>query len=275
MKCSTEIQSIARIVGMEKAVALCAEAGFDGWDFSMFDLWKRGWSAGEYLRFARELRRIGLDGGIVCNQAHAPHPVCDPAVRGWLRQAIECTAEAGGEICVIHPDDNLGPEQNAEMYLELLPFAKDCGVKLATENMWNWDQEKDRSSFAACATGESFVQHVDLVKDPWLVACLDIGHAQMRGSGEGAVKMIHALGHRLRALHIHDNDCHHDCHQIPFSMRIDYGPIVEALRAVGYPGWFTLEAYRYLQGRTEETVFEGVKKLRESVGRIEEAFLRI
>ena len=148
-------------------------------------------------------------------------------------------------------------------------------MKLATENMWNWDSETDQSAPAACSTAESFVQHVDLVDDPWLVACLDIGHAQMRGSGEGAVRMIHALGRRLRALHIHDNDCHHDCHQIPFSMRIDYGPIVEALKTVGYPGWFTLEAYRYLEGRTEENVFEGVKKLRESVARIEEAFLQI
>ena len=275
MKTSTEIQSIARIAGMEKAVALCAEAGFDGWDFSMFDLWKKSWSDGQYRRLARELRQIGLDHGIVCNQAHAPHPVWDPGVRGFLKQAIEYTAEAGGGICVIHPDDNRSPEENAEMYRELLPLAKDCGVKLATENMWNWDHEKDRSAFAACATGASFVEHVDLVNDPWLVACLDIGHAQMRGSGEGAVRMIHALGRRLQALHIHDNDCHHDCHQIPFSMDIDFRAVVKALQEVGYGGWFTLEAYRYLVGRTEETVFEGVKNLRDSVARLEDMFLRI
>lgn len=287
MKLSTEIQSISKIVGMEKAVELCAKAGFDGWDFSLFDMCRIDWSTrlplndpnplngGEYLRFARELKRIGLDNGIVCNQSHAPHPVGVSAVRDCLKRAIECTAEAGGEICVIHPDDNRTPEENAEMYRELLPFAKDCGVRIATENMWNWDDEKDQSAFAACATAESFREHVDLLDDPWLVACLDIGHAQMRGSGEGAAKMLRALGHRVQALHIHDNDCRHDCHQIPFSMDIDFHGVVEALKEIGYSGWFTLEAYRYLEGHTKENVFEGVKKLRESVARIETDFLSL
>lgn len=287
MKLSTEIQSISKIVGMEKAVELCAKAGFDGWDFSLFDMCRIDWSTrlplnapnplngGEYLRFARELKKIGLDNGIVCNQSHAPHPVGVPAVRGFLKRAIECTAEAGGKICVIHPDDNRTPEENAEMYRELLPFAKGCGVRIATENMWNWDEEKDQSSFAACATAESFIRHVDLLDDPWLVACLDIGHAQMRGSGEGAARMLRALGYRVQALHIHDNDCRHDCHQIPFSMDIDFHGVVEALKEIGYSGWFTLEAYRYLEGHTKENVFEGVKKLRESVARLEEMFLRM
>ena len=74
------------------------------------------------------------------------------------------------------------------MYLELLPFAKECGVKIATENMWNWDAQKDESSFAACATSESFLAHLDAVNDDYLVACLDIGHAEMRGSGSGAAE---------------------------------------------------------------------------------------
>ena len=38
MKISTEIASIAKITGMEKAVELTAKAGFDAWDFSMFDM---------------------------------------------------------------------------------------------------------------------------------------------------------------------------------------------------------------------------------------------
>ena len=44
-------------------------------------------------------------------------------------------AEAGGKICIIHPDNDKSAAENAEMYLELLPFAKDCGVKIATEKM--------------------------------------------------------------------------------------------------------------------------------------------
>lgn len=285
MKLSTEIQSIANLVGMEKAVELCGAAGFDGWDFSLYDMCRIDWgtmrplaapnplNGPEYLKFARRLKQIGLDNGIVCNQSHAPHPVGVPAVRECLKRAIECTAEAGGMICVIHPDDNKTPEENAEMYAQLLPFAKECGVKIATENMWNWDNARDQSVFAACATGESFVRHIDLLNDGDLVACLDIGHAEMRGSGEGAAKMIRALGHRLQALHIHDNDRWHDCHQLPGSMDIDYGPVISALREIGYPGWFTLEAYRFLEAYTPENVLEGVKRLRESAAKLEAEFM--
>lgn len=40
MKISTEIASAAALVGEEKAVEYTAKAGFDAWDFSMFDMCK-------------------------------------------------------------------------------------------------------------------------------------------------------------------------------------------------------------------------------------------
>lgn len=284
MKISTEIGSISKIVGMKNAVLLCAKAGFDAWDFSMFDMCRINWSTRlplqsknelngpQYLKFARELKKIGLDNGIVCNQSHAPFPVDVPAVRGFLKRAIECTAEAGGEICVIHPDNNKTAEENAEMYHELLPFAKSCGVKIATENMWGWDREKDQSAFAACATGEDFKKHLALINDEFFVACLDLGHAEMRGSGNGAAHMIKTLGHHLQALHIHDNDRWHDSHQIPFSMQIDFSAIVKALKEIHYQGYFTLEADQFLKNYTEENVLEGVVKLKESAKKLAEMF---
>ena len=284
MKISTEIASIAKHVGEHKAVELCAKAGFDGWDFSMFQM---GLYNGEtdscypsdhplcgsnYLKFARELRKIGEDNGICCNQSHAPFPVRCKDIFDRLPRAIECTAEAGGEICVIHPDNNKTPEENAEMYWQLLPFAKSCGVKIATENMWNWDNETGYSSFAACATSESFCKHIEVVNDDAFVACLDIGHAEMKGSGSGAANMIHALGNKLQALHIHDNDCHHDSHQIPFSMDIDFAAIVKALKEIGYCGWFTLEADCYLKKFDSATVFRGVQDLVASAKKLVKIF---
>ena len=126
MKISTETHSIARIVGEEKAVEYIAKAGFDAWDFSLFALnGKAGESThpltgNNYLSFMRNLKQIGLDNGIVCNQTHAPYPAEDPDVRSYLKRAIECTAEAGGSICVIHPYEGGTPEKNAEFYLELM-----------------------------------------------------------------------------------------------------------------------------------------------------------
>ena len=273
MKISTEIASAARIVGEEKSIELYAKSGFDAWDFSMFAMCRYNWqtatcspnshplAGNQYLQFARQLKQVGLDNGIHCNQSHAPFPVSCPEIRSYLKRAIECTAEAGGSICVIHPDNNKSPEENAEMYWELLPFAKDCNVKIATENMWNWDNEKNQSSFAACATGESFCRHMEVVNDPCFVACLDLGHAEMCGSGDGAVNMIRALGHHLQALHIHDNDRRLDSHQIPFSMNIDFDTVVAALKEIGYSGYFTLEADTYLRDFDHENIFDGTKNL--------------
>lgn len=284
MKTSTEIRTAARIIGMEKAVELYAKAGFDAWDFTMIDMCRvdkktmlplpveNKMNGSQYLAFARELRKIGLDNGIVCNQSHAPFPVKAPAVHDFLKRAIECTAEAGGKICVIHPDNDKSAEENAELFLELLPFAKGCGIKIATENMWNWDNEKKESSFAACATGEDFKKHIDIVGDDSFVACLDIGHAEMRGSGDGAVNMIRTLGHRIEALHIHDNDRHYDSHQIPFSMDVDFTSIVKALKEIDYKGYFTLEADNYLNDYTEENVFEGMQNLAKSAMKLADMF---
>ena len=280
MKISTEIHSSARIIGEEKAIEYLAKAGFDAWDFSMFSMCKydRGTrtllenshplAGNEYLRFSRNLKRIGLDNGIVCNQSHAPFPTSCKEIRSYCKRAIECTAEAGGKICIIHPDNNKSPEENAEFYFELLPFAKEHGVKIATENMWNWDKENEESCFAACATPDSFCQHIDIVGSEWFVACLDIGHAEMRGSNTSAVQMIKALGSRLQALHIHDNDQWHDSHQIPFSMNIDFVAIVDALKEINYKGYFTLEADQYLKNYTEENIFEGIKKLADSAKKL-------
>ena len=100
MKISTEIKPPSRLVAPGKAVELVAKAGFDAWDFSMFDM-HDGPHAGteplmgaNYLSFARKLKQIGLDHGIICNQSHAPFPSEAPHVRPYLQRAIECTAEA-------------------------------------------------------------------------------------------------------------------------------------------------------------------------------------
>ena len=284
MKTSTEIESVAKLIGEERAVEYVAKAGFDAWDFTMRTLCPYDWenhsviasdhplAGSDYLKFARRLKQIGLDNGIVCNQSHAPYPVYCPEIRSALKKAIECTAEAGGEICVVHPDNNKSHEENAELFLELLPFAKECGVKIATENMWNWDNEKNCSSFAACATSESFNAHLDAVDDDYFIACLDIGHAEMRGSGSGAVNMIRALGPRLGALHIHDNDKWGDCHRMPFTMDINFDEVVAALKEVGYAGYFTLEADQHFKTYTIETAFDGMKLLANSARRLADMF---
>ena len=284
MKVSTQIEKGSLLLGEERTIELIAKAGFDAWDFSMFTMCDYDWDSGclrenshplagnDYLAFARRLKRIGLDNGIVCNQSHAPFPTRVKPIRDHLKRAIECTAEAGGEICVIHPDNNKSAEENAEMYFELLPFAKDHGVKIATENMWNWNHEKDCAREAACSHHDDFKAHIEAVNDPFFVACLDIGHAEMKGLDTDAVKMIHTLGSSLQAIHIHDNDLWHDSHQIPFSMDIDFTKVVKALKDIGYSGYFTLEADSFLKAFNADNMAEGIKDLYNAVRKLADMF---
>ncbi len=276
MRISTEIGSISKIISERKAVEYVARAGFDAWDFSMLsNMCKYDWESKtllpnahplggkDYLGYARELKKIGLDNGIVCNQSHAPFPLSCMEIRSYLKRAIECTAEAGGKTCVIHPHNDYSPEQNAEIYLELLPFAKDCGVKIATENMWNWDYDKNEATSAACSSPESFKAHLDAVNDDFFVACVDVGHAEMRGLNTSAPQMIEHLGSKVAALHLHDNDLHNDSHELPFELNMDFDAILKSLKRINYKGDFTLEAGMYLEnkGYTEQNVLSGLKEM--------------
>lgn len=286
MKISTEINSAARIVGEQKAIELYGKAGFDCWDFSMFKMCRWDWGRNcpvnedhplkgdNYLAFARELRKIGESYGMECNQSHAPFPSDKPEVKKYLMRSIECTAEAGGKICIIHPVNNWDEQRNAEFYFELLPFAKEHGVKIATENMWNWTKENglDQAAPAACSNAESFNAQLDAVNDEFFTACLDIGHAEMMKSDANAPDMIRALGKRLGALHIHDNDRWKDLHQIPFAGSIDWNAVVKALRDVDYKGEFTLEADTYLNAFNAENIESGVKNLADAARKLVEMF---
>jgi sugar phosphate isomerase/epimerase len=283
MKISTEIYSSARHIGEEKAIELLAKAGFDCWDFSMFEMARIDWSTYQlkesnhplakpnYVDFAKKLKKVADDCGIECNQSHAPFPTRAVGLDN-IRRAIECTDIAGGKICVVHPDNNFTAEQNAEIFNELLPFAKEHNVKIATENMWNWKANAPRGCPAACSLAEDFKKHIDIIDDDFFVACLDIGHAEMRGSGSGAVNMIKTLGHRLQALHIHDNDQWRDRHGLPFSMNIDFNAVVKALKEIDYKGYFTLEADSFLMDYTQENVFDGVVKMQESARKLADMF---
>lgn len=256
---STEIYSATATLGEERAVEAVAKAGFDAWDFSLFhSIVKYDWETGvstpanhplagsNYLAFARQLKRIGEDNGIFCNQSHAPFPISCKAIEDNLKRCLELTAEAGGKICVIHPNNNKSPEENAETYFKLLPFAKQVGVKIATENMWNWNSEKGHAVSAACSHHDDFLAHIKAVNDDYLVACLDLGHAEMKGLDTSITQMVKTLGSNLQALHIHDNDKLNDKHWLPYTMDIDFTAAAKALKEIGYKGEFTMEADAYI-----------------------------
>ena len=273
MKISTEIESVVLHLGESKGLEALAKAGFDGWDFSLFPICNYDKAtrtllpsdhplAGDnYLSYVRQLRQIGEDLGMVCNQSHAPFPPTCPGIRDMMKRAIECTAEAGGSICVIHPLHLDTVEVNTAFYQELLPFAKSCGVKIATENILSRPRGSDVYFPATTSAPEGCLALLEAMNDPNFVMCLDIGHAEITGSTTTAVEMIQKLGHHLQALHVHDNNKRIDQHLLPFTGSIDFAPIMQALKETGYTGWLTLEADSFLSNLPREEAPEAIPRL--------------
>ena len=276
MKIVTYTGDIAQRVGAKEAVRLFKEAGFDGYDFTFRKDRKvdPGLYDDDFIPFIKELREYADSIGIPCLQCHTLFPTLKPGgvnadeVYEVQVKCLEAASLLGCKIAIVHPGNNCSAEENYEfMYKRLLPVARRLGVKIATENMWNWNEWKTQTYPAACGLAEDFNKHIDLAGDDFLVGCLDVGHAEMQNT-QGAPYMIRTMGNkRIRTLHVHDNDLVNDNHTYPFIGRIEWEPIIEAFRDIGYDGYFTFECDGAVSNRYPVELLPAVLKLLYQTGR--------
>ena len=162
---------------------------------------------------------------------------------------MECAAMYGASAIVIHPCDCLFPftehrdeclERSYRLYRDLLPYAQEYGLKICTENLIEWNNERHGCLINTYGLAEDFCQVIDAVSPEWMAACLDIGHCTC--TGNDPVPMIHALGKkRLFMLHVHDNDGYRDLHQIPYLGNTDWAAVTKALGEIGFDGLLDFE----------------------------------
>lgn len=255
MLISTETDFLSRRFGEEDAIRMLARAGFDAYDYSQFAMLEDAshpMNQPDYADYIRHLRQVADDCGIVCNQSHAPYPSSwqeqekTDAVFQKLIRSMEAAAMLGAKVIVVHPMQHLrylGNEDtlrkmNIDFYQSLIPYARQFGIRIATENMWQYERHVVHS---CCSRPEEFCDYIDSANSPWLVACLDVGHASL--VHQDLSEMIHKLGrNRLQALHVHDTDYIADLHTLPFMAKMDFKVITDALHDIGYEGDLTLEA---------------------------------
>ena len=95
----------------------------------------------------------------------------------------------------------------------------------------------------ACADMHDACRYIDdlngLAGEELFGFCYDSGHAAVLGKDQGIA--IHALGKRLMALHLHDNDGLHDSHRFPYYGVIDWEMTLRSLREIGYAGAINFE----------------------------------
>jgi sugar phosphate isomerase/epimerase len=111
---------------------------------------------------------------------------------------------------------------------------------------------------STCNSPDEFCDYVDALPAEHFTACLDIGHCGL--VGQDAANFIRALGHdRLCALHVHDNDYHHDLHTLPLMGALDWDVITTALADIRYTGDITLEADGFLTRLPEGALPEATR----------------
>ena len=252
-KISSTTQGFGAYGTLEEILALMKESGFTAYDCGMFngaEAWRRLIESDNYLENARALRAYADSIGLPCNQTHAPFPSArkgdekyNEAQFPLLIRAIKVSGILGAKVCVIHPCNDYTPEENAEkVYLPLAPYAREAGVKIGVENMWNWNVPKNIFAPAACSSPENYLKHMSLLPKDVFVANLDIGHAELRAMNTSAPEMIRALGGYFQSIHLHDVNFYEDSHSLPFTQKIDFEPVIRAMKETGYSGDITLEA---------------------------------
>lgn len=272
---STQTDYLARKFGHFRAIEIIAEAGFDAVDLSLFELKtdETPFLLENYREYAEKLRAHAESLGLYFNQAHAPFP-CSKEDVAYTEKAfervvrsIEIAGIVGAKCIIVHPKHHfpyVGNEEeckriNMEFYRALAPYAKQSGVKIALENMWQREAETKKIIVSACSRTKEFCDWVDTLDDDCFTACLDLGHCGLYGFD--AAETIRGLGHRLGALHVHDNDYQSDAHTAPFLGKMHWDSICTALREVEYNGDFTLEADNFYNHFPEDFAPEAAKFL--------------
>ncbi len=261
MKLSMNIAGLEQRFGLEKAVEMCVNAGFDAMDYCLEPMCDPNCilnKDGEYAAEAERIRRLAEEKGLPITQTHAPFSfsawrdpvVCEEFILPAIRRSIEISAMLGAKVAVVHPLHHFvykGHEEeiyqkNMEFYRSLIPLCKEYDIKVGIENMFQREMLRGHISFDTCATSEEFIRYVDTLDSEYMVACLDIGHVGLAVRDDEVWDVIRALGHeRLQALHVHDNDYRSDRHALPYLGRIDWNEVTKALGEIDYVGDFTYE----------------------------------
>ncbi len=262
MKFITTTHIPSEFFGYEKAIDMIADAGFDGLDFSAFEMTRPEsiFNSDKYLDFAKKLRDKAESRGIYFAQAHAPFPSSqdnekfNEERKELIIRSMEIASVLGVGTIVVHPLQHLkykcSVEElyrlNMEFYRSLIPICEKLGIKVATENMWQFDKHRNVIDDSVCASPEEFSRYIDDIGSEYITGCLDLGHCGL--CGREAQDMLRYMGKdRVTCLHIHDNDYVSDLHTLPGASKMNWDGILHAIADIGYEGNFTYECDMFMQ----------------------------
>ena len=256
MKISTENYVLTDRYGPLQAISMISDAGFEAFDASYY--WLPDGSpllAEGYLSLAERMRRKADECGIVCNQAHAPFAIkygesFDEKNKNYrdIVRSIRAAGVLGAKVVVLHAIripkgiNDTFHNYNLGFFGSLAPHAKKAGVKLGIENLFLRDEER-RCIGGLLSSPEEINAIIDALDDDVFCACVDVGHASI--TDNDPADFIRKVGKKCLALHIQDCDKIDDRHMLPFTSKLNFASIREALLDIGYEGDVTLEIFKY------------------------------
>jgi len=220
---------------------LIRQAGFDAALLWYGDDWGKAFRRKRNYLHARKA-------GLIIENVHAPfdevnHIWEDTAegqrvFAGYLRCAEDC-ARLEIPAMVMHPTRGRTPPPLSELGLErfgqIARRAEQLGVNVAMENLCQ--------AYAI----ERTAWLLERVNSPNFGLCFDAGHFNAQAAKEPELNLLARFGHRLMALHLHDNDgpvlrdLEDDQHRLPFDGTVGWPALMRAIAATGYQGPVTLE----------------------------------
>lgn len=255
----------------EDVCRLAADSGYQGVEIAPFTLAPTVYSVEPARRI--ELRETALEHGVEVVGLHwllakteGLHiNTDDEAVRRqtieYLQAEIDLCDELGGRVLIFGSPQqrNIAPEQDAEaVWQRAVRIMRDLGEYAAERDtvLCMEPLGTDETNFlASAAEAKRFVQDVD---HPGLRMMLDVKAMHHGADDRPPAEIIRDCAGYFE--HFHAND---ENRNGPGFGDTDFGPIVEALREVGYDKWVSVEVFDFSFGaeriaRESRRYLEGV-----------------
>ena len=261
-------------MGFEAGYAAIANAGFEAIDWSLYETLPSSKLKGEALEgiciFEKELDEImaHFEEELSCinknrlaiSQMHAPYPcyildkpqVLDYVIGIYKKMILFCD-RVGCKNLVIHgfslqrTDRTTTIEEaeaiNDKLYTSLIPELLETDVTVCLENLFAGGGSGMLSG--VCSDAREAVEMIDVYNQiagkECFGFCLDTGHMNL--IKQDPRKFIPIIGHRLKALHLHDNSGVIDEHKAPYTGTIVWKDVYTSLKNIGYSGDLCFETF--------------------------------
>ncbi len=275
MNVGVQTGNVVKQFGLETGYAMIREAGFDGIDWNLDQVWNPRETADGHPApcifeeempavrkyFERELAVIGQN-GLQIFQAHAPFPAYIPGlpelsarVPRVYENCIRFCKEAQIPYLVIHgisrayDGSDMTREEmfqkNIDLYAPMIPVIRETGVMVLTENLFRYHEGTCYE--AVCSDPDEAVTLLDTLNEmaggPCFGLCFDVGHNNLLKWDMASY--LRRLGSRVKALHLHDNDGSRDQHLGPYAGTVCWTELCSLLREIGYSGALSFETFNY------------------------------